>query len=145
MAITLKLGAVTLALPDGMVWEDEGEWDALLQDTLWVPGTGGTLKAVTRETTRQGGRPVTLAGGLSWAWVTRAQVDAIRALGTAGAVLTLTLHDARTLSVTPRRDGPGGAWVEATPLPLVLDSGPADPVSTTRYSLDRVRLMEVAT
>lgn len=137
--LTLSNGTTTLALPD-LIWEDEGHWDPLAQSRTY--SLTGAL--VIEEAGRLAGRPVTLAGGASFAWLTRADVALLRALGaTAGATLTLTLLDDRTLTVTPRRDGEGGAWIEARPLPVVLDSGPADPSDATRYVLDKIRLIEV--
>lgn len=140
MAITLTAPAGSIALPDNLIWEDEDEWDPLSQNQDYT--LTGAL--VVEESARLAGRPVTLAGGKAWAWLTRAQLATLRALGdAAGVSMTLTLHDATSLAVTPRRDGPGGAWVEAAPLPVVDDSGPADPSGSTRYSLERVRLMEL--
>lgn len=137
--LTLSDGTTTLALPD-LIWEDEDQWDALVQSAEHT--LSGAL--VIEEATRLSGRPVTLAGGEPFAWLTRAQVAALRSLGAAaGAVLTLTLLDASTRRVTPRRDGPGGAWLEVRPLPVVGDSGPADPTTTTRYVVERLRLTEI--
>jgi hypothetical protein len=135
--VAINLGGI--ALPDGLVWEDELAWDPtvqVVQHTL-----DGAL--VVEEATRLAGRPVTLRGGRRWAWITRAQVLALQALlATPGVTLTLTLHDARSLSVTPRRDDDRGA-LSVEPLPVVADSGPADPGDTTKYWLDAIRLMEV--
>lgn len=137
--LTLSDATTTLALPD-LIWEDEDQWDPLLQTTEYT--LSGAL--VIEEATRMAGRPVTLGGGESFGWLTRAQVATLRSLGSpAGVVLTLTLLNAATLRVTPRRDGPGGAWLEVRPLAVVAGSGVVDPSDTTRYVLDRVRLLEI--
>ena len=142
MDLSLSAGASTIVLPEGLLWEDEHQWGAFTQAVEY--SLGGAL--LVQEAERLAGRPVTLAGGETWAWMTRAQVSALRALGDgATAALTLTLPDARQMQVMPRRDGPGGVWVEVHAVPLVGDSGPSDPTDATLYVVDRVRLMELPT
>jgi hypothetical protein len=89
------------------------------------------------------GRPITLRGGLTWAWMTRTEVLALQTyLDTAGRTATLTLHDARTFTVGPRRtDGPA---VEAKPRPRVGTRPAADPTGTTGYYLEALRLVVTA-
>ena len=138
MAITL--GALTL--PDGLAWSDEFAWTATAQATDYSI-TGALLVQVS---TRQAGRPITLIGQSSGnshtAWISRADLLTLRALlETAGAEHLLTLHDARTFTVSARQDGNGP--LEAEPLPKVASFLPADPDDDDWYVLKAVRLMEV--
>ena len=51
------------------------------------------------------------------------------------------LHDARSFRVIPRRDGDGP--LIAQPVPVVLDSGYADPATGDRYYIEAIRLWTV--
>ena len=134
MAITL--GAFTL--PDGLRWTDEFSWSETAQSTGYLVSGA----ALVEESVKLAGRPITLTGGRSWAWITRDQAEALHAALTAeGAQFVLTLHDGRTFNVIPRH-GSGSALV-TSPLPIVGDSGPADPVASSKYILESLALMEV--
>lgn len=139
--MSITLGA--FALPDGLVWSDELDWQPVEQSVSY--GLDGAL-IVEAWPARQGGRPITLAGGrsgsTSWAWMTRAELLALKAaLDDPDAAFTLTLHDARTFSVIPRREGQGP--LSAYPLPVLGERAPADPGSSYRYVVDAIRLMVV--
>lgn len=135
MSITLG----TIPIPAGMRWADEYDWSPVVQATTY--SLAGAL--VIEEATRLAGRPLTLEGGRTWAWITRADLDTLRnALVTAGATWTFTLHDGRRFTVMARQDGEGP--IKASPLPIVRDSGPADPDDETRYYIDTIRLMILA-
>jgi len=137
--LTLSDGVTSVTLPD-LVWTDRDDWGAVVQATEYT--LSGAI--VIEEAERLSGRPITLLGGLFLAWMTRTALDSLLALGAdPGVELTLTLIDAGTYAVTPRRDGPGGAWVEARQVPRVHDGGVADPGATTKYVIERVRLMEI--
>lgn len=132
--MSLSLGSI--ALPNGLRWADEYDWTPVVQATTY--SLAGAL--VIEEATRLAGRPLTLTGGRAWAWITRADLDTLRtALITAGATWTLTLHDGRQFTVMARQDGAGP--LQAAPVPIVRDSGPADPDDDTRYYIDTIRLM----
>lgn len=145
MAITL--GA--LVLPSGLAWSDEDAWSPVEQ-ALDYTLTGAL---VVEESVRLGGRPITLAGKRDGnrytAWVMRGQsylgfsslADLRAALSAVGATFTLTLHDSRTFTVCPRRDGAGPLVV--SPLSVLGDLPPADPGSDHRYFVEAIRLMEV--
>lgn len=136
MAITLDNGQTVLALPDNLVWQDEYAWTPVAQ-SLEYSLSGAVL---FEESTKLAGRPVTLSGGPQWAWLTRTELETLRTLLDEAALsLTLTLHDARTLTVTPDRSGTGPVEVEA--LPVIAGSGPADPSGTTQYALLRLKLL----
>lgn len=135
MAITL--GGV--ALPDGLRWADEFAWSPRVQSTDWSL-TGALL---VEEAEKQAGRPITLVGGRTWAWMTReslldlqAQLDSAPDTG-----LTLVLHDGRTFQVLPRMESSGA--LQAAPLPRILESGYADPSDDDWYYLDELRLLEI--
>lgn len=139
MAITLtNAGGLSLTLPDNLIWEDEGAWSPVVQTVeLTLSGT-----VAAEEHPRTGGRPITLAGGPPWVWVTRSVALALKAaLDVSGLIATLTLHDARTFRVTPRRDD--GPPVQIRPLAAIGDSPSANPSSTTLYTVDAIRLLEV--
>lgn len=144
MAITLINDAgLNLRLPDGLVWEDESAWSPVAQATEYT--LTGAL--ILEEATKAAGRPITLVGGrsglTSWAWLTRTEALALKAaLDAPGLIATLTLHDARTFRVTPRRDADAPP-VEVRPLPAQGDRPISDPKGTTTYILDRVRFLEV--
>lgn len=131
MAITL--GAVTL--PQGLRWADEFDWSPLAQETTYT--LTGSL--VVEQTPRAAGRPITLVGGKEFAWMTRTQATALKTLLDTGAEMTLTLHDARTFTVLPA----GEDALQVSALPIVRDSGPANPSSGAWYVLDSLKLIEV--
>ncbi|MDG4562561.1 MAG: hypothetical protein P9E88_14835 [Candidatus Competibacter sp.] len=145
MAITL--GA--LVLPSGLVWSDEDAWSPVEQ-ALDYTLTGAL---VVEESVRLAGRPITLAGKRSGnfytAWVMRGQsflgfsslADVRAALSEAGATFVLTLHDSRTFTVCPRRDGDGPLVV--SPMPVFGDLQPTAPGSDHCYFVESIRLMEV--
>lgn len=131
MAITLNL----ITLPAGLRWEDEFAWSPLAQASEYSL-TGSLL---VEQTTRLAGRPITLIGGKDFAWMTRSEVSTLKTLLDTGAAMTLTLHDARSFTVIPAADEP----LTVTPLPVVKESGPANPSSSTRYVLESLKLIEV--
>lgn len=131
MAITL--GAVTL--PQGLVWSDEFDWTPIAQSTEY--SLTGAL--IVEQAEKQTGRPITLLGGREFAWLTRSEVTALKTLLNTGAVMTLTLHDARTFNVLPESDAP----LAVSALPIVKDSGPSNPSSGAWYVLESLKLIEV--
>lgn len=138
MAITLGV----IALPDGLAWIDEQEWSPIDQQTSYSL-TGALM---VEEAEKQAGRPITLIGqsdgNTHTAWITRAALAALRtALDTPLAQFTLTLHDGRTFTVIPRRDGTGP--LDAEPLPAVKSFFPRNPDDDYLYILKAVRLLEV--
>ncbi|MFO7582113.1 hypothetical protein, partial [Guyparkeria sp.] len=93
----------TITLPGDLEWTDEFDWTPVEQSH--EPSLTGAL--IIDESARLTGRPVTLSGGENFGWITRDTVEALYLLLTPGRVMTLTLADARTLSVTWRHgDGP---------------------------------------
>lgn len=130
MAITLDAAA----LPDGLRWSDEFAWSPLAQATEY--SLTGAL--IVEQSAKQAGRPITLTGGKDFAWLTRAEVEALKALLDAGDEMTLTLHDFREFQVVPAAES-----LTVSPLPIVRDSGPANPSSAARYVLESLKLLAV--
>jgi hypothetical protein len=135
--------SAAIILPPGLVWEDEFDWQPVVQSTEYT--LSGAI--IIEESERLEGRPITLVGGrtglVSWAWMARDEALALKsALDTPGVVFTLTLHDARTFRVVPRHSD--GQALEAFPLPIVGDRAPAAPGGNYLYVVDRIRLMQIA-
>ena len=131
--MALTLGALTL--PQGLRWADEFDWSPFTQATEY--SLTGAL--IIEQAEKQAGRPITLEGGKDFAWLTRTEVAALKALLDAGEEMTLTLHDNRTFTVLPAGDEP----LTVRALPVVKDSGPANPSSGARYILETLKLIEV--
>jgi hypothetical protein len=111
MTITLSNGTTTVTLPADLEWVDEYDWLPVEQSADYSV-TGALIIDVGA---RQSGRPITLSGNDSTAWLTRSQVDALRVWAAiAGQALTLTLADARVFAVAFRhQDAPA---LEAAPV-----------------------------
>lgn len=73
---TLTQGAVTVTLPDDLDFPDEFDWTPVKQ-TKTYSVTGALLVEIGR---RQTGRLMTLQGGDTYAWLSRADVDALRTM-----------------------------------------------------------------
>jgi len=89
MSITLTRAGTTTTLPPDLIWGDRFDWSAT-ERAMEYSTTGALLIDIG---TRQAGRPITLAGGDTWGWMSHAQADAVRALADqAGATFTLQIH-----------------------------------------------------
>jgi hypothetical protein len=98
-----------LALPAGMIWQDEFDWSPALAAQEY--SLTGAL--VIDAGTRQAGRPITLAASddRGWSGMDRTKVLALRAkAAVAGASYTLQLADGRSFTVAFR---PGEAPITA--------------------------------
>lgn len=143
MAITL--GALTL--PHTLVWEDEFHWSPIAQTPLTDEYRGLTGAQIIHESERQGGQPITLIGQSNGnshtGGILRSDLQTLYTLLHATSVsLTLTLHDARTFTVTGRHDGDRGP-IDAVPLPAFGSIYPANPANTHWYLLRALRLRTV--
>jgi len=146
MSITLSNDTTTLTLPQGLRWSDEHAWSAVAIDAKAIGLTGAPLIQIGIKTA---GRPMTLIGGRAFAWMTRAELTALRTLlhaddandvtAPADLELTITLHDGRAFRVIPDHTGAGP--ITAGALPIVRDSGPADPPETWNYVIDELRFL----
>lgn len=87
--ITLTNGAVTLDLPDDLIWEDEFTWAQVAQAT--ERSITGAL--IVDAMSRNGGRPITLAGTSETAWISRADMLILKAwLTLPGQAFTLVVR-----------------------------------------------------
>lgn len=101
--ITLTLGGTTLALSDRLLWVDEYDWSPVVSAVRW--GTTGAPQI--HVGLRQAGRPITLDGRESEAWLTRAlcsQLDAWHALP--GATFSLVLRGLARSVMFDQSQGP---------------------------------------
>jgi hypothetical protein len=127
-----------VTLPGDLLWQDEYGWSAVRQ--VHTPTlTGGVI---IEQSTMQSGRPITLVsqviGGFSVAPVTRATLDALRALDvTPRSAMTLVSPDspARTFSVVFRHTE--GVAISATPIDH------ASPIAADDLFLLTLRLTQV--
>lgn len=118
--ITITDGTTTLTLPEDLRWTDEYTWSAVEQSVGYT--LGGSL--VVEIGTRLAGRPVTLAAEADRAWITKTVLDQLYAwAGVAGKTLTLTLADARVMSVMYRHHD--GA-IQAEPVMFAVPAQPGD-------------------
>ena len=89
--ITLARNSVTLELSDRLIWTDEYAWSPVATEVRW--GTTGAPQI--HVGTRQAGRPITLDGRDTKAWITRAMCDQLNAWAALpGAAFELTLRGA---------------------------------------------------
>lgn len=89
MSITLTYSGTTTQLGNRLVWTDEFAWSPVAQVT--EPGTTGAL--LVHVGARTAGRPITLDGVESNAWITRALCSSLEAWAALpGIFLTLMLR-----------------------------------------------------
>lgn len=85
-------------IPIDLEWEDEWDWEPYPEQAGYaIDGT----HIIERGMRRQGGRPVTLAGGDDRGWADRAMLQALQTL-LDQTTMTLDLWDGRTLTVAWR-------------------------------------------
>ncbi len=86
---TLSDGTTTLVLPDDLDWSDEFSWAPVVQATDY--SITGAL--IVQTAARQTGRPITLVGSESRAWVRQPVVLQLDTWShVAGQVLTLVMR-----------------------------------------------------
>lgn len=123
-----------LSLPEDLWWQDETDWTPVVQGESY--SVAGSLMVDVEPNIKLAGRPITLVGDETTAWVSRATVLALMALAAVpGAEMELTIH-ARAFTVMFRHGD--GKPVDAEP--LVRLSPPAD---DDYYILKALRLMAV--
>lgn len=89
MTILLTYNGTTAALSDRLQWLDEYDWSPVEQSTEFST-TGALLVDVAMK---QAGRPITLEGLETAAWLTRAVCDTLQAWAALpGIELTLTVR-----------------------------------------------------
>ncbi|GAB4210099.1 MAG: hypothetical protein Fur0019_17700 [Tibeticola sp.] len=131
-SITLSRGATVLELPYDLIWTDEYDWHPVQQAAEY--SVSGAL--IIDVGLRQAGRPITLEGGDSFAWMTRAVADQLRAWAALpGEVFTLQL---RGTSRSVVFDHGRGAFEARALIPLADVS-----IVPEMYYVPLLRLMEV--
>lgn len=121
-----------LTLPADLWWEDEIDWTPVEQ-TVEYSTTGALLIDVA---TKQAGRPITLVGDESTAWITRATALALQAFAAVpGKQMTLVLH-AETFTVMFRHEEKKA--VDTEPLVKITPPDAGD-----YYILKALKLMAV--
>lgn len=86
MSTTLTYNAVTVTLPDDLIWSDEYDWHPIVQSSEFT--TTGTL--LIESALKQAGRPISLNNTEDQAWLTKAMCDQIKTWASLpGIVLTL--------------------------------------------------------
>lgn len=112
--ITLTKGATTIELSDRLEWADEFDWSPIEQSTAYST-TGALLVDVA---VKLAGRPITLQGYATAAWITRELCTTLQAWAAeAGTEFTLNLRGtARSVIFDHARGG-----FAAVPLWPLLD------------------------
>lgn len=91
MTTTLTKDGTPLALPDDLIWTDEFAWRPVQSAMRW--SIAGAL--LVDSGTRLAGRPITLAGGDGFGWLSRAALDTLETWkGIAGQALVLNYRGA---------------------------------------------------
>ena len=115
---------LALTLPADLMWRDEFAWARVEQTAQYT--TTGAL--VLDAWAKQAGRPITLAGTVTYGWCQRSDLITLNAWAAApGLVLSLALRGA-VYSVS--FDHAGGA-IEAEPVVEYSDPLPEDPYALT--------------
>ena len=122
MTVTLSDGTTTLTLDPDLDWSDEYAWSPVVQNSSYSL-TGALIVQVS---TRQAGRPITLAGADDRGWMDGTVIAQLQAwAAVAGKTLTLTLRGVAYSVMLRHQDAPA---VEATPV-----VGYSDPNSNDWY------------
>ena len=131
--ITLTYQSTPMELPDRLIWTDEYSWSPVVSEARY--GTEGSL--LLHVGTRKAGRPITLDGRVSNAWISRAQCDQVCAWAAiAAANFELVLRGvARTVSF----DRSNGGGFQADPIWRLEDG---EHTADTQY-VPFFRFMEV--
>lgn len=103
MAITLTYNDTTVELSDRLQWTDEYDWSRVEQSVEY----GITGASIVDEAERQDGRPITLDGTSTAAWMPREQCDLVQAwVDLPGAQFTLVLRgNARNVIFDQKKNG----------------------------------------
>jgi len=102
----LENSTVTVNLPDDLEWIDKYEWTQTKENVQVT--LNGNL--VIQTATQTKGRPITLKGGVDYAWVDKNILDKLQQLADAGENMTLTFADNTSFNVRFRyKHGPFSA------------------------------------
>ena len=113
-------GGSAIALPDQLIWVDEGSWQAAISNRT-VTTTGGQI---IQGGVLQAGRPITLAGAIDRGWISRADWLALLAEANVfGTEYELELNDGQTFDV---EWAPGPQRISAEPVLPFIEPDPGD-------------------
>jgi hypothetical protein len=88
----LSDGTNTVTLPNDIFWEDEHNWDSVVQQATYT--VTGAL--VVEASQKQAGRPFTLRSRENMSWIPKADHDQIRTWANVpGEQLTLTIRSSQ--------------------------------------------------
>lgn len=128
LPITLSDGTDTLNLPSDLEWRDEFGWTPVEHSTEY--SLAGNL--IVHEGSRQDGRPITLFGGRTAAWISRSDLEKLYAMASVPEKeFTLILWD-RPFNVMFRRPP-----IEVEPIRRLANPGPDHKYAVT------INLMEI--
>jgi hypothetical protein len=114
MAITLSYNGTTAQLGDRLIWSNEFGWSPVAQ--VAEPGTTGAL--MVHVGVRSAGRPITLDGVESKAWISRALCASLQAWSELpGIVMTLVLRGVSRQVIFDHQQG----GFEAVPVWRIAD------------------------
>ncbi|QPF74191.1 hypothetical protein G8A07_15555 [Roseateles sp. DAIF2] len=125
-AITLTVGAISVALPADLYWSDETAWHPVAQ-SVEPTLTGAAIVSVQR---RSGGRPITLEPPIAKAsWMPRSTIDQLKAWADLpGQQMTLVLRGTPRPVIWRHQDG---EVMRSTPVQHFDDVQPDDAYTAT--------------
>jgi hypothetical protein len=119
VATTLTYSSTTLTLPDDLLWTDEFAWTPVTVSSSY--SAGGSL--LINRGVKLAGRPITLQGGATWAWMDRTTALALLDwVAISGAQFTLSY---RSVSYTVKFS-PNAAPLEVSPVVDYTDPDGSD-------------------
>lgn len=89
----ITLGAIQL--PDDLIWINEFDWSPIVQSRSYTL----TGAQIVESGKMLAGRPITMAGDETSAWISRATLKSLYALLDTDPAMLLTLHDGRSFNV----------------------------------------------
>ena len=133
MSLTLVADVTTITLPADLHWADEYAWLPTAQQS--DVAFDGAL--IVQESAQLAGRPITLEGGPSFAWIDRATLESLRAIAATprDTPMVLTLLDGRAFNVLFKHGATPA--VDARPIIDIVPSADGDAYALT------LRLLQV--
>lgn len=124
MTIVLTAGGVSLELPPDLLWADELSWSAVAQSK--ERGLWGTL--IVDAMARNGGRPITLQGDGSSAWIDRGDIRNLRAWAAQpGLRLSLSIRGESFTVIFDHGEEEESRAISARPVVDYADAEDSDP------------------
>ena len=130
MSTTLTYNAVTVTLPDDIIWSDEYDWHPVVQSSEFT--TTGAL--LIESALKQAGRPISLNNTEDQAWFTKAMCDQIKTWASLPGIVLTFVYRGVTHSVVFDHENTA---FEASPLVFYRDTVSGD------YYIVNLRFIEV--